>query len=144
MKIRAGTTEDTARALAIWQTAVDATHGFLTPADRIAIETEVAEFLPQAALWIVADDDDVAQAFMIQDADMIEALFVDPAQHGRGLGTMLLAHARMSVEGPLRVDANLQADNALPFYLSRGFVEIGRSPCDGQGRPYPIVHLQQP
>ncbi|MDE2411102.1 MAG: acetyltransferase [Sphingomonadales bacterium] len=144
MRVRAGTPADVDRALAIWRAAVDATHGFLSAADRAAIEAEVAGFLPLVPLAIVADDNDLAQAFMIRDGDMVEALFVDPAMHGKGLGSLLLAHARQQTGGPLRVDANLQADNALPFYAARGFVETGRSDRDGQGRPYAIVHLRQP
>jgi len=31
---------------------------------------------------------------------------------------------------------------ARQFYLSRGFMVINRSSVDGQGRPYPILHLE--
>lgn len=40
-----------------------------------------------------------------------------------------------------RVDASEQPSDAVPFYLSRGFQIVGRSPVDPQGRNYPLVHL---
>lgn len=141
-RIRLGNDADVPRALAIWRAAVDATHGFLSPAHRAEIDTLVAEqFLPHAPLWLVEDAGGTVQGFLALDGDMIDALFVDPAAHGRGFGTALVEHA-LSLSPDARVDANEQADNALPFYEARGFVRIGRSERDPQGRPYPIIHLR--
>ncbi len=41
------------------------------------------------------------------------------------------------------VDVNEQNTQALDFYLRRGFHVVGRSPLDGQGRPYPLLHLRR-
>lgn len=140
MNVRGGTPADTGRALDIWRAAVDATHGFLSPEDRAEIEGVVGAMLPQAPLWIV-EDHGQPQGFMILADGMIEALFVDPAVHGRGCGSALVAKA-LELAPQAAVDANEQADNALPFYEARGFVRIGRSETDADGRPYPIVHLR--
>ena len=141
MTVRPGTPADVPRALAIWRAAVDATHGFLTPADRAEIDGMVAnDFLPNAPLWVAEDDAGAVQGFLVMDGDMIDALFVDPAVHGRGIGTCLLAKALELAPGAT-VDASEQADNALPFYLARRFVVTGRSETDPQGRPYPLIHL---
>lgn len=141
MKIRRGIPADVPRALGIWRAAVDATHGFLTPADRAEIDVMVAEqFLPNADLWLAEDDQGTVAGFLVLEGDMIDALFVDPAFHGRGFGSRLLDHA-LELAPDARVDASEQASNALPFYLSRGFRVAGRSPTDPQGRPYPLVHL---
>ncbi|MFC0205131.1 acetyltransferase [Novosphingobium soli] len=139
--IRRGGPADAARAFAIWRAAVDATHGFLAPADKAAIAAAVEAMLPAAPLWIATDASGTAQGFMIFEEGMIEALFVDPAAHGQGFGSALLAHA-LTLDSCPRVDANEQADNALPFYEARGFRRTGRSARDPEGRPYPIVHLQ--
>jgi putative acetyltransferase len=140
--IRRGTPADLPRALAIWRAAVDATHGFLSPEHRTEIDAMVAEeFLPNAELWLAVDEADEAQGFLVMDGDMIDALFVDPAVHGRGIGTRLVDHA-LSLAPAARVDASEQADNALPFYEARGFVRTGRSETDPGGRPYPLVHLR--
>lgn len=141
MKVRAGTPADVPRALEIWRSAVDATHRFLSPADRVEIDHMVAnEFLPNAELWIAEDDEVGAVGFLVMDGTMIDALFVDPAHHGHGYGTALLEHA-LSIAPDATVDASEQATNALPFYLSRGFRIVGRSETDPQGRPYPLIHL---
>lgn len=140
MQVRQGTPADAPRALEIWRAAVDATHGFLTREDRIAIDATVAGFLPEADLWLVDDAEGRAVGFLILGGRMIEALFVDPAVHGKGFGSALIAQA-LSLAPDALVDANEQASNALPFYLAKGFVRIGRSERDGDGRPYPIIHL---
>lgn len=140
--IRPGTAADVPRALAIWRAAVDATHGFLSSEHRAEIDTIVAEqFLPVAPLWLVEDEGGRVQGFLAMDGAMIDALFVDPAAHGRGFGTALVDHA-LALSPDALVDANEQADNALPFYLARGFEVIGRSETDPHGRPYPIIHLR--
>ena len=142
MTIRRGTPADVPRALQIWRDAVDATHGFLSPEHRAEIDVLVAEqFLPNAELWIIEGDDGRAAGFLVMDGDMIDALFVDPQLHGRGYGSALVEHA-LKLAPNARVDASEQADNALPFYLAKGFHVTGRSETDPQGRPYPLIHLQ--
>lgn len=139
--IRPGGPTDAPRAFAIWRAAVDATHGFLSTEDMAGIAGEVETMLPQAPLWIAEDAAGEPQAFMIFMDGMIEALFVDPAVHSSGFGSALVRHA-LTLDPAPRVDANEQADNALPFYEARGFVRTGRSERDSAGRPYPIIHLQ--
>ena len=141
MKVRRGTPADVPRALEIWRSAVDATHAFLSAADRIEIGRIVAEdFLPNADLWLATDDAGRPMGFMAMDGAAIDSLFVDAAVHGQGYGTLLVDHAR-SLEPMLTVDANEQATNAVAFYLTRGFRVVGRSDTDGDGRPYPLIHL---
>lgn len=141
MIVRRGTAADRPRALQIWRDAVDATHGFLTPEDRAEIDGMVQQFFAEAELWLVDGEDGRAAGFLIMDGDMIDALFVDPAVHGRGYGSALLNHA-LTLAPEALVDASEQATNALPFYEARGFVRIGRSETDPQGRPYPLIHLR--
>jgi len=140
MIIRRGTPGDAGRAYEIWRDAVDATHGFLTPEDRADIDAMVAEWLPRVDLWL-AEEAGRPVGFLVMDGEMIDALFVDPAVHGRGYGTALLKHA-LSLAPNAVVDASEQATNALPFYEARGFVRTGRSDVDPQGRPYPLIHLK--
>jgi putative acetyltransferase len=101
----------------------------------------VQQLLAGAELWLVDGGDGRAAGFLVMDGDLIDALFVDPAVHGRGYGTALLNHA-LTLAPEALVDANEQATNALPFYEARGFVRIGRSETDPQGRPYPLIHLR--
>ncbi|HTM94579.1 MAG TPA: acetyltransferase [Croceibacterium sp.] len=140
MTVRKGTAADTSRALDIWRDAVDATHAFLTPRDRVEIDAMVEQWFRTVELWMV-DDGSRPVGFLVMDGEMIDALFVDPLVHGRGFGTALLNHA-LTLAPEALVDASEQATNALPFYEARGFVRIGRSETDPQGRPYPLIHLR--
>lgn len=139
--IRPARAADGARLLDIWCKAVDATHDFLTPADRTAIEQEVAAFLPQSPAWLATDTDDHAIGFMLIDGTHMEALFIDPAWHGQGIGRRLVDHA-LSLHPTLTTDVNEQNDRAIAFYEALRFARTGRSEQDGQGRPYPLIHLR--
>lgn len=140
--IRPGTPGDVPRALKIWRDAVDATHGFLTPEDRVEIDRMVAdEFLPNVELWLAVDATDRPIGFLVMDGETIDALFVEPAHHGCGVGTRLVEHALRLAPHAL-VDASEQASNATAFYEARGFVRVGRSATDPQGRPYQLIHYR--
>lgn len=129
--------------MGIWRRAVDATHDFLTAADRAAIDEEVRGFLPSAPLWLAVDEQDVPLGFMLLSDAHMEALFVDPAHHGQGIGQALVAHA-WTLHPVLTTDVNEQNGQAAAFYERIGFVRTGRSALDGQGRAYPLIHLRGP
>ena len=144
MSIRRATPADFPRALEIWRAAVDATHGFLTPEDRAAIDIMVErDHLPNVDLWVATDADGAVQGFLGMGEDEIDSLFVDPAMHGRGYGSALVDHALSLVPGA-KVDASEQALQAVAFYERRGFERTGRSPTDPMGRPYPLIHFRHP
>ena len=143
LKIRASTAADGARALQIWQRAVDDSHDFLAQADREAIAQEVAGFLPQAPLVLAVDAADRPLGYMLLCEGHKEALYNDPASKGQAVGTQQVRWA-LRRHPQLTTDVNAQNLQAMAFYRALGFVETGRSPLDGQGRPYPLVHLRYP
>lgn len=125
----------------LWRRAVDATHDFLSAEYRQAIDAEVAAFLPHAPLLLAVDAQDRPQGFMLVDGTHMEALFIDPDVRGQGIGRQLVEHA-LAQHPQLTTDVNAQNAQAVGFYLRMGFVETGRSALDGQGRPYPLIHLR--
>jgi putative acetyltransferase len=129
------------RAVEIWRGAVDATHDFLSPQDRLAIDEMVCGFLPQAPLWLAVDANDYPLAFMLIDNGHMEALFVDPACRGTGIGAALVRHG-LALHPKMTTDVNEQNGQAVGFYEKMGFRRTGRSPLDGQGKPYPLIHLE--
>lgn len=139
--IRISRPDDGERAIEIWRHAIDATHHFLTPEDRQAIDAMVCDFLPQVPLWLAVDANDYPLAFMFIDNGHMEALFVDPAYRGMGVGAMLVRHG-LALHPSMTTDVNEQNLQALGFYEKMGFKRTGRSALDGQGRPYPIIHLK--
>lgn len=140
LRIRSSRPTDGKRVLDIWQDAVDATHHFLSGEDRIAIGKEVGGFLPQAPLMLAVDQQDRPLGFMLIDQGHMEALFVDPVAFGQGIGAALVRHG-LALHPGMTTDVNEQNERAVGFYERMGFVRTGRSPRDGQGRPYPLIHL---
>lgn len=127
--------------VAVWRSAVDATHDFLEVADRDAIEAALAsEYFP-SVLLTVATVDDRPVGFSGVVENRLEMLFVEDAARGRGVGSALLARAVES-QGVTEVDVNEQNPPAVGFYLSKGFEVAGRSELDESGRPYPLLHLR--
>ena len=141
IKLRPSRPEDGDRVVQIWAAAVDATHDFLTPQDRAAIGREVAAFLPSAPLTLAVDDRDRAIGFMLIDNGHMEALFIDPEHRGAGVGAILIDYA-LAVHPLLTTDVNAQNAQAVGFYEHMGFERTGWSATDGQGRPYPLIHLR--
>ena len=139
--IRRSRLDEGLRMVEIWRAAVDATHDFLTPEDRIAIDEEVQGFLPSTPLWVAVDESDRALGFMLLDDDRMEALFVDSAYRHQGVGRALVGHA-LQLQSAITTEVNEQNAQAVGFYEHLGFVRTGRSADDGQGRPYPLIHMQ--
>jgi putative acetyltransferase len=71
----------------------------------------------------------------------MEALFVDPDFRGSGIGRTLVEEAVRRYPD-LSTDVNERNLQAIGFYQRLGFERRGRSAADGQGRPYPLIHLR--
>ena len=139
--IRRSRANEQERLHRIWHDAVRATHGFLAESDFQFYSGLVRdEMLPQGGFWVAAEADDRAVGFLHLEGPKVEALFVDPARHRQGIGRALMEHARR-LSPELELDANEQS-GAVAYYRRLGFREVGRSPVDGAGRPYPLVHMR--
>lgn len=98
-------------------------------------------YLPAVELYIIRDAGRKIVAFMGLSDELIEMLFVNPGEQGKGYGKRLLEYATRKKQLD-KVDVNEQNEKALSFYLHMGFQIIGRDETDGMGKPYPILHLQ--
>jgi putative acetyltransferase len=145
MHARLAEHDDRDDLLALWERSVRATHDFLSENDIATLKPAVAEELARRdiAWWLLISEASGLLAFLGFKHGSIEALFVEPAHRGRGVGRLLVALAERFAEGDLTVEVNEQNVAAVRFYETNGFATIGRSPTDGAGRPFPILRMQR-
>lgn len=139
--LRASRPDDVPALLAIWRDAVRATHDFVSADDRAHFDGIVAnDYLPNTAFVVAVDEADRPLGFMALEDGTIDSLFIAPEWHGRGIGRAFIDYARER-NACLTVEVNEQNLGARRFYERFGFRVVRRSPLDGQGRTYPILHL---
>src|SRR5262245_19323188 len=98
------------------------------PADRIARAIRDHE------VWVAVEG--AAIGWVEVDRDRVAALYVSPSRSRRGVGSALLARAETSILRSGYTIARLESSqNALAFYLRRGYVRSG--PLDAEGA-YPL------
>ncbi|MCA9017435.1 MAG: acetyltransferase [Planctomycetaceae bacterium] len=138
------TPADYPRVLEIWESSVRATHDFLSEENIQSLKPLVYDHcLTRMSLLCVRDETEVVIGFVGVDTPKIEALFVDPAWRGKGVGRTLLEYAINELDAEL-VDVNEQNEQALGFYQHLGFEIAHRSERDGFGKPFPLLHLKLP
>ncbi|MGL5070041.1 MAG: acetyltransferase [Aeromonas salmonicida] len=140
MKIEQAKTRDHSTLISLWEASVRATHHFLPEAEIDALKPLILEHYFAAVDLVCARDETGIAGFCGVHDGNIEMLFLAPEARGCGVGRQLVAHA-ITKQGATRVDVNEQNVQALGFYQRMGFVVTGRSPLDGQGKPYPLLHM---
>lgn len=126
----------------VWEASVRATHHFLQDADIRALRPLVREqYLPMVELRVYRDEEQSIVGFLGVAENRLEMLFVAPQVFGLGIGKQLLRYAIEQLN-VTELDVNEQNPQALGFYQNQGFVITARSPLDGQGNPFPLLHLR--
>lgn len=141
MYIEKVTKADHLQLIEVWEASVRATHHFLAEADLQALKPLIlAQYFDAVDLRCAKNAQGEILGFCGVHDGNIEMLFISPAARGKGLGALLAAHA-IKEQGATKVDVNEQNEQALGFYQHLGFKVTGRSPVDGQGKPYPLLHM---
>lgn len=136
--------EDYAEIVDVWEASVRATHDFLTEDDIAQLKPMVLnKYLDAVDLDCVKNTAGKIVGFIGIQGDRIEMLFIDPDYRGKSVGKFLTRYAVEEI-GATKVDVNEQNPQAVGFYEHFGFEIIGRSPLDGQGKPFPLLHLKMP
>lgn len=126
-----------------WKASVRATHHFLSEEDIYALQPLVREALAGIdTLAYAVDADGKALGFLGVSERKIEMLFLAPDSRGKGLGRRFVEYAE-NVLGATCVDVNEQNTQGVGFYTHLGFVVFDRSERDGQGNPFPLLHLKK-
>lgn len=133
---------DFEQLLFIWEDSVRATHDFLVEDDIQAIKPFVVDAFQHGTLIYVARHHSNRLVGFLGIAERkIEMLFIDPVWRGQGVGRHLLKYAIEKLNAT-ELDVNEQNEQAIGFYERLGFKTYGRSPVDGLGKPFPLLHMR--
>ncbi|MDG3002682.1 acetyltransferase [Paludisphaera mucosa] len=132
---------DHPRLVEIWEASVRATHDFLSEAAIQVMKPLILHEYLHAVDLAACEDSGRLVGFLGTAENRIEMLFVTPEVRGRGVGRRLVEHA-VGRLGCDEVDVNEQNPQAVGFYIRMGFRVAGRSERDGQGNPFPLLHMK--
>lgn len=131
------------RLLTVWESAVRATHLFLSDEEIRNIRQYVPQALREVPVLVVAEQEDGTPAGFMGIADrMLEMLFVSAEKRGQGIGGQLLRFG-MEHDGVSRLAVNEQNPLAQGFYAHMGFEVYKRTEFDEQGNPYPLLYMKR-
>lgn len=142
MNIFKTTTDDYPILIDIWEASVRATHEFLSETHIQTLKPLILEqYFDAVDLRIAKTDSGVITGFIGVADENIEMLFISPEYRAEGIGTLLLEHA-ITEQAAYKVDVNEQNPDAVGFYHHAGFSIVDRSALDGQGNPFPLLHMK--
>ena len=125
---------DYPRLMEIWESAVLSTHDFLKEEDFLYYKERLPVYFQYVNLFGF-EQEGILIGFMGIAEGNLEMLFIDNKYRGAGIGKKLITYA---------ID-NLQVTKvvqAVGFYKYMGFNIYKRSNLDGEGKEYPILHMQ--
>lgn len=129
------------RLMRLWEASVRATHHFLSESDIRRIMPAGEEVLRTVDILVVAYAGDMPIGFMCVQEQKIEALFIATDHIGRGIGKRLILSA-INLYKAEYIDVNEQNARAADIYRHLGFEVFRRDEVDGQGNPFPILHMK--
>ena len=95
-----------------------------------AAANRIARAIRDHDVWVAVDG--AAIGWVEVDRDRVAALYVSPSCSRRGVGSALLARAETSIRSSGYTTARLESSqNALDFYLRRGYRRCGPPDADG-------------
>jgi putative acetyltransferase len=134
--------DDYEEILEVWESSVRATHDFISDEDIEEMKPQILnQYLDMVELYCLKDHEGRIAGFLGVVEDDLAMLFVAAGYRGQSVGKTLLQFAVES-KGSRKVDVNEQNEQAVGFYKHMGFRVVGRSPLDGQGRPFPLLHME--
>ena len=131
---------DYLRLMEIWESAVSSTHDFLKEEDFLYYKERLPVYFQYVNLFGF-EQEGILIGFMGIAEGNLEMLFIDNKYRGAGIGKKLITYAIDNLQ-VTKVDVNEQNVQAVGFYKYMGFNIYKRSNLDGEGKEYPILHMQ--
>ena len=131
---------DYPRLMEIWESAVSSTHDFLKEEDFLYYKERLPVYFQYVNLFGF-EQEGILIGFMGIAVGNLEMLFIDNKYRGAGIGKKLITYAIDNLQ-VTKVDVNEQNVQAVGFYKYMGFNIYKRSNLDGEGKEYPILHMQ--
>lgn len=129
--------------LNVWESAVRATHLFLSENKIQAIQKYVPQALQEIPHLIIAENENqVPVGFMGIVEKHLEMLFVAHEERGKGYGKKLLTYG-IETYGVNDLAVNEQNPLAKAFYEHMDFGVYKRTELDEQGNPYPLLYMKR-
>ena len=142
MKIKDVDSGDYRELIEVWEASVRATHDFLNEEDISFLKPLILEqYFDAVDLRCAKTDAGKILGFICVADSNIEMLFISPNHRGQGIGAFLTNYA-IKNQGATKVDVNEQNPQAAGFYEHIGFKVVNRSATDGQGKPFPLLHME--
>lgn len=95
-----------------------------------AAADRIARAIREHDVWVAVEG--TAIGWVEVDRDRVAALYVSPSCSRRGVGSVLLARAETYIRSSGHATARLESSqNALDFYLRRGYFRCGPPDSDG-------------
>ena len=116
------------------------THDFLKEEDFLYYKEQLPVYFQHVTLFGF-EQEGILIGFMGIAEGNLEMLFVDDNYRGIGIGKRLITYAIGNLQ-VTKVDVNEQNIQAVGFYKYMGFSIYKRSNLDGEGKEYPILHMQ--
>lgn len=129
--------------LEVWESAVRATHLFLSNEEIENIKEYVPEALKFVPNLLVAENEEGKPiGFMGIQEKSLEMLFISNENRGQGIGKKLIEYGieNYSIN---EVAVNEQNPQAKGFYEKMGFEVYKRTELDEQGNPYPLMYMKR-
>ena len=123
--IRRATTKDAADVATVY---IASRRGAAAHMPTVHTDPEIREWVinhmvPERETW-VADDRGRIVAVMVLDGEMVDQMYVAPAEQRRGVGDAMLSYAKKLRPARLRLYTFQSNAPARRFYEARGFVAI--------------------
>lgn len=136
------TKQDYVELIDVWEESVRATHDFLPDEEIKQLKPLILDkYFDAVLLKCIKNTEDKIIGFSGVSGHKIEMLFVAPSVQGLGVSSALCRYA-IEHQGVTTVDVNEQNPRAKEFYNKMGFNVVSRSELDGQGKLYPILHME--